>query len=1368
MRKYVLILASLLFSGIILSQNNSDLQFAHLMRNDGLLHNNVTSVRQDSLGYIWIGTHRGLNRYDGYKIDAYKYASSDMNSVYKNRIYSMEIVRNILFMATEDGLVCFDICSKKFLSYKSTDYESAFYSQVDDIKTDHKNRLWLISRQNLMRVVEVYEDRETLLLKPKNIGRDIEFKSQIGKPRFAYDEKGNIYLFGKEKLSYYFDNNMGEIVFGGYVVADLDLWIQNMAIDNNKIWVCTSDKLQKYALHSNLDLVLEREISFSEYTISTFCIDREFVWIATNDALLRVEKEGKSTNYVRYSNIPWDKNSISNDINNIYIDNNKNIWAPSWDSGLSYTNNETNYFKLMTYDPETSASKLKSKFISSLHYDDGYVYMGSKHGGISRFNITTKDVELFLYKKKLTPSVTSIISDNQNIFAAVSNGIVAINKRGKRIEYEVWASNYIFCLAFDKYKRIWAATAEGLDCFIPVGSSYKKLLSVTTSSPLPLSTNLLHGIYSDQGKNELIITSASGINRVLFNEFGDIKDIVHYKSEQRGKGRLSSDYLWPIDKENDSVYWVGSLGSGLNKVTFRDLNGKYDYNAECFGMEFGAPSNDIESIEIDKYGNIWCGGYSLTCFNPSSKRFNTFDMSDGLQSYMFATSSSCKDIDSNLYFGGAEGMNYFTPQNRTEETIRPSVSFSRIYINGKLTDSNIEYASDVTLKHNNNNFSIDFSPLLYKKGKYIRYRYKLEGYDQNWRYIEMGEELKVSYHKVPYGKYTLVVNSRGWKDWDEERSVINITILPPFWLSWWAITIYCILFTTIIYFISRYLIKWLQMKQTIAIQKKREEQNEEIMQMKIDFFTDVAHEFRTPLTLINTGVTEIEESDMRVKDDKFFGLIKKNTNKLLKLINELLYFHRFDIKGIKLNATNVSATDYFNQLFDEFSGWAHSKRIKMETQFPQDNINVWLDEKHLSKVISNIISNSIKNSKQEGSEIIITVLAGNLKKTDVYFKHSYSYLEHLYGDKHLIIKVRDNGIGIEARFLSLIFDRFFQINNQVDRGSGIGLALVKSIIRIHYGGLIINSELDKGTEFIIGIPLDDSYLKDIDKFEMNQFNMEEHLCDVAFEYQDFNNKEKTDIVDNNKPTILLVDDNKDILIVLKSALNNEYNIFTAQHGEEALLIFNAHYPSLIITDVMMPRMDGVELCLRLKNNLQTCLIPVVMLTAKAMVENQIEGIDSGADAYISKPFDLRIIKATVRNLIRKAEQIQELNKDSTHFQHGMKQKLKDKETHDLFVKFVDIVEHNLSNPDFSVDFLSSEMGLNRTKLYSTIKDITEMTLGQYILKLRLERAANLLSTTNMTVTEVVFNIGIESPSYFTRAFKAQFGISPSNFKNKYN
>lgn len=1368
MRRYILTFVSLLFAGIILSQNNSNLSFSHLTRNDGLLHNNVTSVRQDSLGYVWIGTHRGLNRYDGYKLDSYKYDSNDINSVYKNRIYSIEIIKDILFMATEAGLVCFDICSKKYIDFGSTDDELAFYSQVNDIRTDYKNRLWLISRQNAVKVVEVNEG-EKLSLKPKSIGNEIEFKSLKGKPKFVFDERGNIYIFGKEKLSYYFNNSMDEIVFGGYVNESFDPWIQEMAMSDNKIWVCTSNKLQKYLLQGDLNMVLEKEIPFSEYNISTFCIDKEFIWIVANDGLLRLKKDGENISYIKYSNIPWDKTSISNDINNIYIDNNKNIWIPSWDSGLSYTNNETNYFKIVKYNPETSTTKLRSEFISSLHYNDNYVYMGSKHGGISRFNTKTKDVELFLYEKSLMPSVTSIVADSKNIFAAVSSDIVIINKSTKKNEEKIVASNYIFCLAFDKYKRIWAATAEGLDCFEPFNNSYKKSLSITTSSPKPLSANLLHSIYSDLNKNELIITSASGINRVLFDKAGSIKDIVHYKSRQGKEGSLSSDYLWPIDKENDSIYWVGSLGSGLNKVTFRDSDGNYDYKAEFFGVESGAPSNDIESVEIDKYGNIWCGGYSLTCFNPSSKRFNTFDLSDGLQSYMFGTSSSCKDADSNLYFGGAEGMNYFTPQSNIEETIPPSVSFSRIYIDGKLVDSDIEYSKNITLKHNNSNFSIDFSPLLYKKGKHIRYRYKLNGYDPDWRYIEMGEELKVSYHKIPYGKYTLIVNMRGWKDWDKETSTINITILPPLWLSWWAIVIYCILLATLIYFISRSLFKWLQMKQTLALQRKREEQNEEIMQMKIDFFTDVAHEFRTPLTLINTGVTEIEESDKEVKDDKFFGLIKKNSNKLLKLINELLDFHRFDINGIKLNTTHIFVTDYFNQIFDDLSGWAHLKGIKMEAHIPEDNVTLWLDEEHIGKVISNVVSNSIKNSKQENPEINISVSIDNLKKIDTYFKHSYSSFESLYGDKHLIIKVQDNGIGIESRFLSLIFERFYQIGNQTNRGSGIGLALVRSIMRVHHGGLIISSEPEQGTEFIIGIPLDDSYLKDVDKSETSKFNLEEYLYNIAIEYDDANsNAQEISIANNDKYTILLVDDNEEILMVLTSILKNDYNILTALDGEEALQVTNSQYPDLVITDVMMPKMNGIDLCCKIKDNLQTCLIPVVMLTAKALIENQIEGIDSGADAYIPKPFDPRIIKATVKNLLRRTKQIQELSKDNIHLQQGIKQKLKDEETNNLFKKFVDLVEKNLSNSDFSVDFLSSEIGLNRSKLYSTIKDITGMTLGQYILKMRLDRAANLLSTTNKTVTEVVFSVGIESPSYFTKAFKAQFGLPPSDFKNKYN
>lgn len=1272
-----------------------------------------------------------------------------------------------MFMATEAGLVCFDICSKKFIDYKPTDNDRDFYSQINDIKADYNNRLWLISRQNTVRVVEVSKDNG-LVLRPKNIGKEKEFKSLKGKPKFTYDSKGNIYIFGKDKLSYYFNNSMGEIVFGGYVVENLEPWVQEIAIDDNTLWICTANKVQKYLLQNDLNIALENEIWLNEYSLSTFCFDKEFVWIVTNDGLLKLNKN-VSAGYTKYSNTPWDKSSISNDINNIYIDNDKNIWVPSWDSGLSFTNNKTNFLKLIRYNPETANTRLKSEFISSLHYDDNYVYMGTKHGGISRLNTKTKETELFLYDKDLIPSVTSLASDNKNIYAAVSNTIVVIDKVTNKIKDKLTATDYIFCLVFDRYNRVWAATAQGLDCFEPYAAGYKKLTAITTSSPKPLTTNLLHSIYSDLDKNELIITSASGLNRVLFGEAGNINDIIHYKSKYGKPGSLSSDYLWPIDKENDSTYWVGSLGSGLNRVVFKDGGRSYDYNAEYFGVDSGAPSNDIESVEIDKYGNVWCGGYSLTCFNPSSKRFNTFDVSDGLQSYMFGTSSSCKDVDANLYFGGAEGMNYFTPQYIIDETVSSTVSFSRIYINGKLENSDIEYSTDLTLRHNNNSFSIDFSPLHYQKGKHIRYRYKLNGYDVDWRYIEMGEELRVSYHKVPYGKYTLIVNSGGWKSWDENMSSIKIIVLPPFWLSWWAILIYFVLLVTLIYFISRSLIKWLQMKQTIALQKKREDQSEEIMQMKIDFFTDVAHEFRTPLTLINSGISEIEESNSEVKGDKFFGLIKKNSNKLLKLINELLDFHRFDVDGIKLNTTYVSVTDYFNQIFDEFQGWAHLKGIDMQIQVPQDNVSLWLDEEHVSKVISNIVSNSIKNSNQKDAAITISVSEGNLIKSGSYFKHSYSYFDSLHGDKHLIVKVRDNGVGIESQLLPLVFERFYRIRNQSNKGSGIGLSLVKSILRTHHGGLILSSEQGKGTEFIIAIPLDDSYLKDTDKSEKSKFDLEEYLYTIATEYEGLNNnREDLNIINGNIPTILLVDDNKEILMLLKSVLKNDYNILTALDGEEALQISSSHYPDLIITDVMMPKIDGIDLCTQLKNNLQTCLIPIIMLTAKAMPEDQIEGIESGADAYISKPFDLRIIKATVKNLLRKTKQIQELNKDSADLQQGIKQKLKDEETYNLFTKFVDLVEDNISNPNFSVDFLCSELALNRTKLYSTIKDITEMTLGQYILKLRLDKAANHLKTTNMTVTEVAFKVGIESPSYFTKAFKAQFGFSPSDFKNKHN
>ena len=1353
----LLVFSCLLCSSYMNGFADAGLRFHHLTRSEGLLHDNVTCIAQDSIGYIWFGTHRGLNRFDGYLIDSYRYDNGKINSVYYNRVYTVEIVDHFLWMATEAGVACFDIRKKQYVDVVAEDsVNQDFYSQVRAVKSGYDGLLWFFTDLNHIRLGKAHYDpaRNKCIISARKIGDDYDFVSQDNSPKLAYDGSGNVWIAGKDQLSCYSRGSDGELYFAGYSeVTGRD--VKEMRYKNGYLWIASWDKLVKYNVLNVTKMEMVQTIPYSRRNVSTFYLNDNSVWLGSDHGVLQIEEKGNPPTTFEYRHLPSDANSIGNDPNNIFLDRNNTIWVSTWGAGVSYANTTPKLFQTLDF----------KSFVSSIHNSsDGYVYLGTKFGGISRFKSKNEEeVEPFCQASELLPSITSIQSDDENIFAAVNNRIVVIGKQSKRVEEILPTTRYVFWIEFDRFNRLWAATYAGLECFEKQKGKWIKIQTLTTESQLGLSTDLLHNIYSDKTKNELLVTSVQGVNRILFKENGDIKNIVCYKAKENGLNSLSSNYLWPIDKQNDSVYWIGSMGNGLNRLTLIDRpDGTYNYACEVYGREEGAPSDDVESVEVDKYGNVWCGGFSLSCFDSKLKRFNVFDINDGLQSYMFGTSSACKGSDGTLYFGGANGMNYFTPApNMTDATIYP-VFFSRIYINGKLVNSDIEYSKTLTLKYPDNNFTLDFTSLSFNTGQHIRYRYRLDGYDNEWRTIEMGKEPKVSYQKLPYGNYKLMVESGGWKDWKGDLSTMTLQVLPPVWWSWWGKLFYLLVAIGLLYFLLKSFLRWMQMKQTLALQTEKEQQKEEMMQLKMRFFTDVSHEFKTPLSIINSSISELDEEETSIRENKHFELIKRNNNKLLKLINELLDFHRADIREAHLKTTFISVQRFIAQIYDEFQVWATSSGISMTLTVPEKEILLWLDEEHFGKIISNILSNSIRYT-EAGGNIDVEISTGNAREKMTYYEASFKCLDDLFQNNHLMITVRDTGVGISAESLPKIFERFHQVDSKTGKhlGSGIGLALVYSLIRLHHGGIIVSSKRDVGTEIIIALPLDDSYLKKDEKVGESSFELGVYLSDYAVEYEHLEWNNQPEKTMDDKPALLLVDDNQEILMILQEHFKQDYNTILAFDGEEAFRKCNTEFPDLVISDVMMPKMTGIELCLNLKKNLRTCFIPIILLSAKSLVENQIEGVESGADAYIPKPFDIRLIRATVRNLLSRSGQLKDFN--AAQFTVNKRKQLFDEKQQTFLVQLTDLVETNINNPDFSVDHLCLELGINRSKLYSAIKEVSGMTLGHYILKIRLDKAAQLLKNTDMTITEVCYQIGIESPSYFSKAFKSQFGVSPSEF-----
>ncbi len=1337
-----------------------ELLFHHLTRNEGLLHDNVTCIAQDSLGYMWFGTHRGLNRYDGYTIDSYKHEAGLMNAVYYNRIYSMGRIGNYLWLATGAGLTCFDIPTKRFVSFDvKNESDVSFLAKVKYVKSDVSgNRLWLIG-ENWVRVAQMSfpdKTKRNPILKFIAIGAKKEIHTSQSNPKIAFN-KDVVWISGENTLSTYrfqegiFVNISREANSMGSGVFDIGYC-------EGFLWILYYNRLEKYQVEMPSSFRLLKKVDLdANKGIFSLCVSPNNIWVGTTEGLYQINPSNYQTTLHKHA--PNNPFSISNDLNYLFLDNADNLWVSAWASGVSYAHTKANFFHTIryTFNPDTP-TKHGSAFVSAIHYsNDGYVYMGSKFACVSRFNPTTKEfMQEYCNHLELSPSITSLQSDDTYLYAAVRNQVVIIDKEHHKIvgKFQTQAQGYIFDIKFDAFHRLWIATYEGLECWQQTHNEWKHLFLFTEESNLPhkLSTNMLHNIYSNTEANELVITSAKGIHRVMLSPSGEVNRIITYVARENDPKSLSSNYLWPIRKGKNHTYWVGTLGNGLNKVTFLDKEGVYTYEAESYDTKAGALSGDVESIEVDRFGNIWCGGYHLSYFDDSVKRYRVFDTNSGLQSHLFGTSSSCEDAFGNIYFGGAHGVNYFSPNAENPKPI-PPVYFSR-YRNNQVIHNDVEFTKQIELHYPNTNFSVDFTTLSYDKEP-LRYRYKLEGIDSQWQYTD--GQPTVAYQKIPFGKHTLLVEAGNWRSWSGVPYQLTIISHPPIWLSWGAYVLYACIILLLLYVGMRYFIRWTQMKHMIAIQKEREQQKEEMIQMKMQFFTDVSHEFRTPLTMIGHAVTEITEEPKEVH--RYINIIKRNTGKLSNMVNELLDFHKIELHSpiLKVSYTNVSS--FIADIYDEFKEWAHSGHVSMQLKLPETPIQMWIDQRYLGKIISNILSNSIRYSK-DNSNIDLEVTKGLLSSITTKYKNSFHDTQAMIEGQQLIIKVSDTGIGIDKEELPKIFDRFYRGNKQYRKrlGSGIGLSLVKSLVEAHKGGLIISSEINVGTELILLFPMTEKYLNPSDKIEKSDFVLKEYLSDYAVEYENHSEEELLlPPKGTDTPTLLLVDDNHEVLMILRDIFAKDYNVLTAYNGQEALEKCNLHFPDLIISDVMMPIMDGLELCSILKKQLHTCFIPVILLTARAQIENQIEGIEIGADAYLSKPFNTKLLKATVRNLIHKNETIKESN---------LRPKLATQKQETYLPKIEQLVIDNLINYKFSVDHLSMELGWNRTKLYNYVKASTGMTLANYIRKIRLDKAANLLRTSDKRISEICYEVGIDSPSYFTRAFKEQFGVSPSEYAKK--
>ena len=805
----------------------------------------------------------------------------------------------------------------------------------------------------------------------------------------------------------------------------------------------------------------------------------------------------------------------------------------------------------------------------------------------------------------------------------------------------------------------------------------------------------------------------------------------------------------PVIDESSGYLWIGTR-NGLFALK------ESDKQFLQYTTENGLPSNVIYGILEDAYGRLWIStNQGLSCLNSESGKFRNFTIMDGLQGNQFNAGAYCRKDNGYMLFGGVNGITSFRPETLIDNPYAPKPVINKLFVHNKevlpddetgILKESITYVNRITLSSSQNSFAISFVVSNYIAGKHNTFTYKLEGYDNVW--YKQNDISLVSYSNLPAGDYTFCIkaaNNDG--KWNEEPAILHIHILPVWYSTWWALSLFALSFALLVFGIVRFF--WLRksMQAEIRMERLDKEKREEISQMKIRFYVNISHELRTPLTLIVAPLQELLDRISGHWEHEQLLYVQRNTNRLLHLVNQLMDFRRAELGIFELRAVYSNAYKRILNCFMNYESLSKRKDIDYNFYTELQDKNVLFDENYLDLIANNLLSNAFKYT-EVGESIIVKL-----------------YIE----DDNLVLQVIDTGIGIPLEKQEKIFERFYQIENGRE-GSGIGLSLVQRLVELHHGRIVLQSEVGKGSTFTIYLPQDESVYtqeellgRSGDEGEQRVYSTNANDIYIGDD-EKFGEEVSTDEENCKRGTILVVEDNRELRQYLVNGLSALFDILETENGQKALDILKDKDVDLIITDVMMPVMDGVRLCKLVKQNLRTCHIPVYMLSAKVDIKYQLEGLQVGADDYIAKPFSMEVLRTKILNMLRTRYRIFERYSNMTEIRpEKLTSNTMDEE---LLRKAIAVVEKNMDNVEFSTEQFAREMNMSRSNLHLKLKAITGKSAIDFIHKIRFNRACQLLKEGKYTVSEISFMVGYNTPSYFAARFKKYIGCLPTEYGKK--
>ena len=1367
------VLVSIIFLPCINSQP-VELPFEDILIEEGT-PTSIQFIYQDRIGYLWFATWSGLYKYDGYNFTSYKNDVEDTTSLFDNTLSTIyEDKEGILWIGSRLGLERFEPKSETFIHYtpNPSDTGDNKSNQIWAINED-KNGMILIGTGNGMYNFDKASKKFTSI---KFAGTNLSDTTQYTIHSFYADKKGSLWV-GTDKGLHRFDLE----------TAHIDTTVEFIPEKSNK-YRSEQRKLLKFWNFTSTGY--SPEASGLNQKINSILGDEDgIIWLGTNGGLVEFNPlSGIYANYLFNFNLPLNRiTAISQDVitgsiwlatidglysfdtklkkfthynstaNCVYSERSGTFWIAT-NADIKKLNRTKQPFRKYTIGEATHVT---------LNGRDGVVWVLSFKGWL-KFDTNKDQIVPYSFGEDFLWYVWPPIGGYMSI-RGEKTGLRVIDTLGNVIfsldpsYYDYINSLSIGCNTKDEF---WLGSENGdVDLW---DHKTKRIVKVKNFK------RRISWVYKDS--SGLLWVPCFKGNLYCYNR--DEDKYIEFFYDPGSPLSLSGNIVNEMCEDSKGRLWFGT-NNGLNRLD-RSTN-TFTY----FGEKNGFPTNSIHGILEDDHGFLWIlTTKGVTKFDPGTNQCKNYDASYGIEPSADAvTGTGCKTRNGEIFFAGAKGFTRFHPDSIKDNPFIPPIVITSF----KKFDKPAALSKEIRLPYDENFLSFEFAALSYLSNERNQYAYKMEGLDKDW--IQSGTRRFASYPNLDPGEYVFrVKGSNNDGIWNKAGTSIAIIISPPWWKTTWAYILYSILILSIIYTTWKMQVKRIRISHEYEMTKFEAEKLHEIDEIKSRFFANISHEFRTPLTLILGPVKQIIEiiKDEKIKND--LKVVHKNANRLLGLVNQLLDISKLESGNMKLQTSPENIVQLLKALVLSFTSYAERKRITLKFNSSENEIIAYIDKDKIEKIITNVLSNAFKFTPAGGRIEVILTRSLPLSASQSHSVPTPSGSESPDGikklkqvqlDNYVEISVCDTGVGIPKEKLPKIFDRFYQVDGSHTReqeGTGIGLSLTKELVEIHKGKIEVESEEGKGTTVTISIPLGKEHLKleeiferEVDKDEDYDKEKDELVVETEKEIQsdehekiDFRIFEKVSL-----PVLLVVEDNSDVRNYIKDSLTKEFRILEAVDGEDGwnqCLESASDEPDLIVSDVMMPKMDGFQLCKKLKTDERTSHIPVILLTAKAASSDKIEGYETGADDYIMKPFEPDELRARIKNLIEQRKRIHE------HFrQHGLfdiEEKNITPVDQNFLQKVFELVNRHISDSSFTVEVLTEDLSLSRSVVHRKILSLLGETPGELIRRIRLTKAAYLIDHQFGNLSEIALEVGFNNPAYFSECFKKQFGLSPSQYQQK--